>query len=93
MNWVPLIIFFSIKCKIEHDEARSCLKCYLLNFKFLLHFHTSADILEWMSIAALSLQSDIGGKSIGEAASVIQERLKFITLQAMPGNLEKKAAK
>ena len=58
-------------------------------FEFLMYCNAYADILDWMSKASLALQTDQGGKSINEAANVIEKlRLKLAKLHTRPGVLE-----
>ena len=90
INWVPLILFFSNKRETERCvESAGWLKKYFLNFEFFANCHVYCDILDWMSITSLALQTDQDGKSIVDARNTIESlRLKLITLQAIPGPLE-----
>ena len=94
INWVPLIIFFSNKRETENcEESAGWLKSYFLNFEFFMHCNSYADILDWMSRASLAVQSDKDGKSIAEAANIIEKlRLKLTTLERVPGTLQQEAA-
>ena len=88
INWVPLILYFSNAREIDNNEAATgYLSNFLLNFKFYYECAQYSDILNWLSLTSLAIQSEKDLKSIVDAYRKIknlQSRLVSMVNRAGP---------